>query len=193
MEEERQEETVTFTKQKPPFNMRKILAWVILVVVIIVIIILISAIVKTVKKNKAKRVQETTVVREEPRKEEVVVPIEKKDEVKEEVKPQVGTDIVKFLEEYKEDSSAANTKYVGKEIETYGYIQNMTTSFADGRPFISIIPIKKGMYTDERIQCFVSDSKVFENFKTGDGVIVKGTVQNIEFGLIPFEGCSIRK
>lgn len=194
MEEERQEETITFTKQKPPFNMRKILAWAILAIVIIVIIILIVAIVKTAKRNKENRMQQTqTVVQEEKKKDGGVVVSVEKDNSKEEIKPKVGTDITTFLDEYQQDASSADAKYVGKEIETYGYIQQMTTSFADGQPFMSIIPINKGLYTDTRIKCLVSDTKVFENFKIGDGVVIKGKVQNLEYGFVPFENCNVKK
>lgn len=191
-----QENTVTYTKNRNSFNMRKIVAWIVLAVVIIIVIILIVAIVNTIKKNKAKRINNQPIVQEEKKKEGkkglVVVP-KKEEESKPETKPLVDIEISAFIDEYRKDVNAANSKYVGKEIETYGYIQNMATSFADGKPFISIIPVKKGVYTDERIKCLLNDETVFEGLKSGEGVAVKGVVQTFEYGFIPFKNCTVRK
>lgn len=196
MDQEIQENTVTYTKKSNPFNMRKIVAWIVLAVVIIVVIILIVAIVNTIKRNKTKRVNNQPIVQEEKKKEEkkglIVVP-KKEEESKPESKPLVDIEMSAFIEEYKKDIDAANSKYVGKEIETYGYIQNMATSFTDGSPFISIVPVKKGVYTEERIKCLLNDETVFEGLKSGEGVAVKGTVQSFEFGFIPFKNCTVRK
>lgn len=194
MEEEEKETTTIYTEKDSKINIKKVFAWIVLVVVIIVIIILIVAIVNTVKRNRINRVNNSNnggVVVTEKKEDKVSTP---KEEEKEEVRPRVDTDMLAFIEEYKQDVSSANTKYVDKEIETFGYIQNMTTSMADGSPFISIIPVKKeNIYLEERIQCFVNSKDIFDSFKIGDGVIVKGVVQAFEFGFIPFENCSVRK
>ena len=199
MEEIKEETITTQIEKKPNINIKKVLAWIILVVIVIVLIVLIVAIVNTVKRNKQNRIDNENngnagivVVEEE---DDVIIPTPKPEDTKsEEIKPSVGTDMASFIQEYKDNVSSANEKYVGKEIETYGYIQNMTTSMADGSPFISIIPEKtNNIYMEERIQCFVSSEDIFENFKVGDGVVVKGVVQTFEFGFIPFKNCSVRK
>ena len=193
MEEIKEETITTEIEKKPNINIKKVIAWAILVVVVIVLIVLIVAIVNTVKRNKQNRIENENnnggvVVVDKDK--ENVIPTPKP----EETKPSVSTDMVSFIQEYKDSVSSANEKYVGKEIETYGYIQNMTTSMADGSPFISIIPEKtNNIYMEERIQCFVSSEDIFENFKVGDGVVVKGVVQTFEFGFIPFKNCSVRK
>ena len=184
MEEIKEETITTEIEKKPNINIKKVIAWAILVVVVIVLIVLIVAIVNTVKRNKQNRIENENnnggvVVVDKDK--ENIIPTPKPGETK----PSVSTDMVSFIQEYKD---------VGKEIETYGYIQNMTTSMADGSPFIPIIPEKtNNIYMEERIQCFVSSEDIFENFKVGDGVVVKGVVQTFEFGFIPFKNCSVRK
>lgn len=194
MEEKEQESTITYTKSDTPFNIKKIIAWAVLLVVIVLIIVLIVVIINTVRRNRDERERNTIPIeQEEEKKEDIVLPTPEEEE-KEEVRPSVDTDMVAFIEEYKQDVSSANAKYIDKEIETFGYIQNMTTSMVDGSPFISIIPAKTdNIYLEERIQCFVSSVDIFDSFKVEDGVIVKGIVQAFEFGFIPFESCSVRK
>jgi|GEM_PF-6531080 len=188
MEEEKKEGSITYTKQGSPLNMKKIFAWFVVIIVLVVLISLIVSIVNTVKKNKERRIANTPVVTEEEEKEDIVVSEDGND-----VLPKTSTDIVSFAREYTENGVSANTKYIGKEIETAGYIQNMTSSLADGSFFIVVIPARGGFYTDARIQCFVSGEEVFQDLKSGDIVIVKGVVGEFEFNFIPFENCSVRK
>lgn len=99
-------------------------------------------------------------------------------------------DMQKFIDEFDENSVAAETKWKGKLVKMTGYVGNIDEGLL-GETYVILNPVADEYYFGTAIQCYFESKESVTNLKKGQKVTLQGEVGSESIFNISINKCSV--
>lgn len=111
---------------------------------------------------------------------------------KQEVQQPTIVDATALVGEFDKNKLAANDKYKDKQVQTTGYIKNISNDVT-GSYYLSLNPNNDQYYFGTSITCYFADKNELTSLSNGQSVTVQGTMQEMTLGIVAMKDCKVVK
>lgn len=97
-----------------------------------------------------------------------------------------------LIEDYDKNKLSAQDKYTGKQVQTTGYIKNISNDIT-GKYYLSLNPNNDQYYFGTTLSCYFDKKDDLTSLSKGQSVTVVGTMKDMSLGIIVISNCQLVK